>query len=260
MSLDFAGRLRRTFAMPRVRLLSATAAAFAALTGPAFAGPPYVTDDPVPTDRGHWEIYNYAAGSHTPGDTEGEVGVEVNYGGAENLQLNVSVPLAFDRADGTHTGLGDVSVGAKYLFLHQQENGEGIDVAVYPHVFLPTASRRFGSRRVSVLLPVWAGKDYGKWSVFGGGGYQLNPGAGNRDFWISGLALTRAVTDRLTVGAEVFHQTKDADDAKPYTGVNLGVVYKLNDHWALLASGGPGVQNAREGGQYDFYLGLGLNY
>ena len=29
---------------------------------PAMAGPPYITDDPVPTDTGHWEIYAFTAG------------------------------------------------------------------------------------------------------------------------------------------------------------------------------------------------------
>lgn len=29
----------------------------------SLAGPPFLTDDPVPVDRGHWEINNYVAGS-----------------------------------------------------------------------------------------------------------------------------------------------------------------------------------------------------
>ena len=38
----------------------------------AWAGPPYVTDDPQPTDVGHWEIYNFVDGDHAPGVTAGE--------------------------------------------------------------------------------------------------------------------------------------------------------------------------------------------
>ena len=41
------------------RLVAATVAALA-LGSPALAGPPYVIDDPHPTERGRWEIYNFA--------------------------------------------------------------------------------------------------------------------------------------------------------------------------------------------------------
>ena len=62
-----------------------------------------------------------------------------------------------------------------------------------------TRDRRFGTGRVRLLLPMWAQKDFGPWSLFGGGGYMINPGAGNRDFWQSGVALTRQVTPRPQV-------------------------------------------------------------
>jgi hypothetical protein len=38
------------------------------------------------------------------------------------------------------------------------------------------------------------------------------------------------------------------------------VTYRLNDHWSLLASGGPGIQNAREEGRYAFYASLKADY
>ena len=49
--------------------------------GPCVAGPPYVTDDPVPTDRGRWEVYAFAAGAHGPDGTGGQAGLDLNYGG-----------------------------------------------------------------------------------------------------------------------------------------------------------------------------------
>src|SRR5690348_15594330 len=48
---------------------------------PAFAGPPYATDDPEPTDYRSFEVYLYSEGTHTDGDTSGTLaGLEVNYG------------------------------------------------------------------------------------------------------------------------------------------------------------------------------------
>jgi hypothetical protein len=227
---------------------------------PAAAGPPYVTDDPQPTDLGHWEIYNFANGSHVPDRTAGEAGIDLNYGAAKDLQLTAVLPLAYDTADGGHVGMGVVELAAKYKLLHQADGSALPDVAVFPRLFLPTAPARFASRRANLLLPVWAGKDFGKWSVFGGGGYQLNPGAENRDFWTSGLAVTRQINERLALGMEVTHRTADARDGRAFSGVNLGATYQFADHWSLIASGGPGIQNAREEGQYDFYVALKADY
>jgi hypothetical protein len=227
-------------------------------TGPALAGPPYVTDDPQPTEQGRWEIYHFANGVHTDGDTSGEAGIDINYGGARDLQLTAVIPLGYDASDHGATGMGVVELAAKYKLLHQ--DGSGIDLAVFPRVFLPAPEARFGPRHVNLLLPVWMEKDFGPWAVFGGGGYTLNPGAGQRDFWTSGLTVTRQLSQKLQLGAEVYHQTREADDARDFTGMNLGMIYHMTEHWSLLASGGPGIQNARDQGRYDFYLALEATY
>ena len=100
----------------------------------------------------------------------------------------------------------------------------------------------------------------GKWQLFGGGGYQINPGAGQRDFWSSGAVLARDVSERLNLGAEIYAHTADAIDAKSFVGVNLGAAWRLTPHWSLLAAGGPGIENARTQGQYDFYVALKADY
>ncbi|MBS0297842.1 MAG: hypothetical protein JSR45_16150 [Proteobacteria bacterium] len=247
------------FSVRRLRLLLAASAAVAALATGAHAGPPFVTDDPEPTDLHKWEIYNFVGGSHTPGDTSGAAGLDLNYGGAKDLQLTAVFPIQFSGSHGQDWGMGDVELAAKYKFLHQ-DGPAGLDIAFFPRVFLPTAYDRHSDRHAALLLPIWAQKDYGKWSVFGGGGYTINPGPGNRGFWTSGLTVQRQVSDRLMLGAEVYHQTADAVGAKDFTGVNLGGAYRLVDHWSLLFSGGPGVQNAKQQGQYDFYLSLKADY
>jgi hypothetical protein len=245
-----------------VRNLKLAIAAIFALwltyAGPAAAGPPFVTDDPEPTDTSHWEIYNFVSGARTPGDLAGQGGVDINYGGAKDLQLTAVLPI--DYQSGLAPGLGDIQLAAKYRFLHQADGSWTPDLAVFPRLFAPTAPRRFGEELPSLFLPVWGEKDFGKWSLFGGGGYEINPGHDNRNFWLSGVTLARAVTDRFTLGAELYHQTPDAPGARDFTGVNLGAIYKVSEHWSLLGAAGPGVQNARQQGQYDVYLSLEATY
>lgn len=55
----------------KLRLAAALALMSAA---PVWAGPPYITDDPVPTDTGHWEIYGFAAGEGRASDLDTDRG------------------------------------------------------------------------------------------------------------------------------------------------------------------------------------------
>ncbi len=66
--------------------------------GPGDGGPPYLTDDPEPTDYKHFEIYNFTNGTATRADTSGEAGIDINYGGAPNLQLTATIPAAYSLA------------------------------------------------------------------------------------------------------------------------------------------------------------------
>jgi hypothetical protein len=149
-------------------------------------------------------------------------------------------------------------MAAKYRFLHQ--DGAGVDLAFFPGVTVPTASHREGVGRWTVELPLWAQKDVGPWELFGGGAYTINPGRGNRNYWTGGVAAQREITKRLSLGAEIYHHSRDADDAQPFTGLNLGLTYRLNPHWSIAASGGPGVQHPSEGGRYAFYAALKADF
>src|ERR1700733_6339693 len=52
-------------------------------SGPAAAGPPFTTDDPEPTDTGHWEDYLYSTAIRADHLSSGTaLGLELNYGAA----------------------------------------------------------------------------------------------------------------------------------------------------------------------------------
>ncbi len=225
---------------------------------PSHAGPPYFTDDPVPTETGHWEIYGFAAGTMTPGVFDGATGLDLNYGPVRNVQLTATLPLNFTRGEAARTGLGDIELGVKVRFF--ERTTAGVSLAVFPRVILPTATNRFGADKVGLLLPLWGQKDFGAWSVFGGGGYTLNPGAGNRNFWQGSVAVARRVNARLSLGAEIMHRESDTVGGQSYTVLNAGGICKLFGPFSLLFSGGPGLQHIRDGGQYNVYVGLGAAF
>jgi len=220
--------------------------AFAVLLAPlAQAGPPFVTDDPEPVDLGHWEVYGFSAGAIDRHDASGlGPGVEVNYGAAPNLQLHVIADLAYDVPAGapSQMGVGDTELGVKYRLIDPGESDWWPQVGIFPLVEIPTgdARRGLGAGYTQAFLPVWVQKDFGKWTTYGGGGYWINPGPGNRNYWFFGWTLQRQVTDKLALGGEVFHQTSNVVGRGGSTGFNLGGVYDLTDHYHLLFSAGHG--------------------
>jgi hypothetical protein len=236
--------------------------AFAAaivLTGDATAGPPYVTDDPEPTDYRHYEVYLFSNGTHARDDVNGASGIDFNYGAGPDLQLTAALPLAHDTPRGGEraTGIGNVELAAKYRFVHKED--AGWDVAVFPRLFLPSSSARVGEKHFSFLLPVWFGKDWDQWSTFGGGGCEINRGRDSKDFCMAGWVLTRQVAQNLQLGAEIVHQTADTKGGDSNTRVGAGLRYDLNDRYHVLAYVGPSIQNTAND-EYAWYTAFLLTF
>lgn len=219
---------------------------------PAWSGPPYVTDDPEPTDPGHWEIYNFALGTADDTGHLYNYGLDINYGGAKDLQLTATLPL--ESGTGEALGPGDVELAAKYKFLHQHGGSVMPDVAVFPRFILATGRDLTATQ---LLLPVWAEYDRGKWSLFGGGGYTfvLGRGHGERGYWQPGVVLTRELRPGFVMGLEYTGQGPASVGAGWVHSVNLGTQIHLHGPFSLLGSWGKGI-NQR---QTIFYSSLKLD-
>jgi hypothetical protein len=221
------------------------AAAALLISQSALAGPPFITDDPEPVDPGHWEVYVFSAEANGRGDTTGlGPSMEVNYGAAPGLQLHIIGGFAYDDQPGgnLNMGLSDTELGAKLRLINPGEDDWWPQVGVFPLVEAPTgnAKRGLGAGEFQEFLPVWLQKDFGKWTTYGGGGYWINPGPGNRNYWFFGWLLQRQVTDSLALGAEVFHQTPSLIGRNASSGFNVGGVYDFSKNYHLLFSSGRG--------------------
>lgn len=244
-----------TFRLPRMMRIALGFCLWLLVAQPAFAGPPYVSDDPEPTDYRHFEIYTYNSGTNTFNGTDGETGIDFNYGAAPDLQLTATLPLGFSVPDGeaAQFGLSNVELAAKYRFLHQAT--AGWDVAVFPRLFLPSASNAVGDRDASVLLPIWAERDLGDgWTTFGGGGCQLYAES-SLDSCMAGWVLTRQVLSDLTVGAELFHQSATSL-TQASSSVGMGAVYDVNKTFHLLGYVRTGIQNQSETDRVSWYTAI----
>lgn len=225
----------------------------------AFAGPPFLTDDPEPTDTGHWEIYapTFEATGRTP-DFDGSAGAEFNYGIAPDVQLTVGAPVGYTHASGGLTaGREDLEASVKFRFLHDEASG--LQIAVFPGITVPTATSGFGARHVTALLPIWIQKDAGAWSWFGGAGYAINPGDGNRNYWTGGIASSRELTQRLLVGVEVDRQGAADTMSRDTTSLGVGAILRFTSGVRLLASAGPTFVDGDARTQFHLFVALGLD-
>lgn len=117
----------------------------------AFAGPPFITDDPVPVELHHFETFYFTAGSTTRDGFGSASGIDFNYGLARDLHINIAVPYEYEHQNGggSASGIGNIELAAKYRFLHQESSGW--DVAVYPRVVLKAPAT--GSAMITPPFP-----------------------------------------------------------------------------------------------------------
>ncbi len=228
----------------RLRHCALAIATFLFALPTAQAGPPYVTDDPEPVEYLHWEFYLATQHELTPAGVTGtSPHFEVNFGAAPNLQLHLIAPLAYARPSGGPTayGPGDIELGVKLRFI--QEGKWMPMVGTFPLVELPAGSesRGLGTGHLRVFIPLWIQKGFGPWTTYGGGGYWVNPGTGNQNYWQVGWQAQRRLSKLVTVGGEVFYTTADRVGGDGNLRFNLGLVLDFTDHHHLLLSAGRSV-------------------
>jgi len=211
---------------------------FAFSAARAMAGPPFVTDDPDPTEYRHWEIYT---GFQYENDGGGNTATsnpfaEFNYGAMPNVQTSFAAQSN-----------GIMEFGIKTRFV--QESASRPQISFYPSVQTPALA---GARAVT-FLPVWLQKSSGSWTAFGGGGVYLNSNLGMRDSTFVGGALERTISPWMTLGAELYHQSADTLGESDTTAANLGVIAQVGHYHAILFSAGRALHGAKTFSAYASY-------
>ncbi|HUK12025.1 MAG TPA: transporter [Thermoanaerobaculaceae bacterium] len=223
-------------------------AALAAATG-AVAGPPFLTDDPQPVDYRHWEAYAFSSVTATRGGTTAQFpALELNWGALPELQLHLVVPEAYAAPVGgpRASGGGDLQAGFKLRFL--RESADTPQVGIFPIATLPTgdASRGLGNGALILDLPVWLQKSWGPWTTYGGGGYTINRASDGRNFASGGWLLQRDLSERLTLGAEVFASGRSSEGSPSSAVFNAGGQVNFSKQVSLLFSAGHSFSGARQ--------------
>lgn len=207
----------------------------------AWAGPPFVTNDPDPPEPGQWEInLPWSMERSRDGSARGEfVRVDVNYGYDRYTQLSIEMPTTYQvpAEGGLRFGAGDVLLEYKRRFGTDAEAGY---FGVNPQLTLPTgdAARGLGAGRATLQLPLLYQKQWDNTVVYGDARYKWQAGEQGKSHWFFGLAFEHAVTGRLKLGTELYATTPQSLGGEVNAGFNMGGKWVLSPGAMLMLSAG----------------------
>lgn len=184
------------------------------------AGPPFITDDPEPVELHHFEFYLSSADLFSPDHISGTLPhFEVNYGAFQNTQLHLIVPINFDynKADNFKFSYSTTELGIKYRFVEETDNFP--QIGTFPIFQLPLS---LNMKESQLFLPVWFQKSFDKFSTYGGFGYGINPGVGNRNWLFLGMQCQYEFSEILSQGFEVFYHSGQTIDETSQLTINYG--------------------------------------
>jgi len=221
-----------------------------------YAGPPFDTDDPETVRYKHWEYYISSMNTSQFGVWSGTCPhFEINYGLVPNVQVHLLLPINYDytRHQGSNFGYADTEFGIKYRFIQETENSP--QVGIFPIIEIPTIKNsEFSNGKAKIFLPVWAQKSWGKLTTYGGVGYWINPGTGNKNWIYSGWEIQYDISPGITLGGEFYYHSADTRDSKSATGFNLGGSFNISEKFHIIFSAGHSITNDHTFSSYIGFL------
>jgi hypothetical protein len=209
----------------------------------SYGGPPFDTDDPEPVGLNHWEYYLSSQDLFQPGFSTGTLPYfEINYGLIPNMQVHAEVPLNYNLIliGIFRYGYAYTEIGFKYRFF--QSSDKSFQAGIFPLFEVPTVKNGyFGNNRLQAYLPVWLQKSWGKLTTYGGGGYWINPGSGNKNWMFTGWETQYDFSRYFTLGGEVFYKGPSTTDGKSFVGFNIGGFINFSERFHFIYSAGHSI-------------------
>lgn len=208
----------------------------------AFAGSPFLTDDPGFAPKG-WEVKFASAYEHrADGDTLTAPILDLNYTIVEHFKLNATFAgkSVFPDQRNDEFGLADTDFKFKWRFIDEKPGTWQPAFSIAPNITFPTGDndRGLGDDQYKFRFPVQVGKTFGKFYTYGELGYQWSLSGDGDDQWIYGAALQYQLTDKLNIGAEL-NGSSILGIIDDYNLIaNVGAVYTFDEHWQLQGSVG----------------------
>jgi len=238
---------------------------------PSWAAHPLITDDSGTQGKGKFQLELNGQYDWDKDDTEdvsvkstgGQAAATLSYGIAENVDLVLSLPYLWRKAEVNEItvydekGIGDAVLETKWRLFEKDK----FSVALKPGISMPTgnAEKGLGTGRLGGHLFLIASQELGSWAFHGNLGYIRNENNVDerKDIWHVSLAATWEVVKNLKLVANVGIERNPDDDAKDDPAFLIGgIIYSVNDNFDVDFGAKCGLTNS----ETDFSLMAGVTF
>jgi hypothetical protein len=240
-----------------------TAAALFLGVNLCFAPPPMVTGDVPTPDKGTFESYFGVLYEKNGGIERNLPFTELVYGLAEGWEVSGEMPFV---STGGHYGLGDFTLGTKYILLRENETWPGVTARYEVKFDNGNAEEGLGSGGYEHMLRLQAQKTFGCFTPiinFGGIFVQdVNVGGvrqERQDVLLANFEQQWQVAKETKLLSEINWKTSDAPGEPYRLAWNVGFKQKLCDGLFVHGAGGGSFRGHHEGGP-ELRLYVGLEY
>lgn len=219
---------------------------------PAFAGPPFLTDDPGMALKG-WDVYTNGVYVRTVNGSSFTAPIlDVSYSLTSRFKFNATMAYATLYPNGafSQSGITDTDFKFKWRFADADEKSGAWDIGIAPTLTLPTASdaKGIGDGHWRFRVPLLFGKSWGAVTVQAEIGYKVVAAHGVSDEVAAGANVQYAIGKSWTVGAELYDTVPVKDTSAHSPLVNFGIARKVRDDWLVMASVGRTLRSDARGG------------
>lgn len=212
---------------------------------PSWAAHPLITDDTGTQGKGKFQLelngqYDWDredSEDATVKSTGGQVAATLSYGVTENVDLVVSLPYVWGKAEVNEItaydekGIGDTVLEVKMRLFEKN----GFSLAFKPGISFPTGNEEkgLGTGLLGGHIFLIASQELGSWAFHTDLGYIRNENnvEERKDIWHASLAATWEVIKNLKLAANVGVERNPDDDANNDPAFLVsGIIYSINEN------------------------------
>jgi long-subunit fatty acid transport protein len=212
---------------------------------PSWAAHPLITDDTGTQGKGNFQLEINGQYDWDDEDDEGvsvktsggEAAATLSYGIAENVDLVLSIPYIWGKAEENDVklydekGIGDTVLETKMRIIEK----DGFGLALKPGIIFPTGDdeKGLGVGQIGGQIFLIASQELGSWAFHANLGYIRNENDSDehKDLWHASLAGTFEVLKDLTLVTNIGIEQNPDDEASDDPAFLIGgIIYSITEN------------------------------
>jgi hypothetical protein len=188
---------------------------------------PILTEETLPNEPREWSLRLTADYRKNGSEAKAVLPrVDVFYGLMERVGVELSVPLAYHKGEAGRTyGVGDLSLGLKYLILDHERNVPAVVLGLEAGFPAGNAHRELGEGAYELTPFVALLKDFGPLSLQGNFGWSKQATVEREDRWVYNWALAVPLCKHKV---HLLTELNGDWGRRPQTTVAPGLKYNFN--------------------------------